>query len=348
MVGGDTGSAGSLVARILAGSWRSQPPPVDFSAYELESVEDRLMASGSAGLTWNRIKYDPRIAGSDVGSRFADAHRMHILHAGLHDQHLSQVLTALGDAGVRPIVFKGWDSSRLYPDRGMRPFGDIDLLIPPSQLEFARETLRDHGGLTDVDLEHPVEMGGSSLNELFERAVPTEHGGVEVLTLSDEDRLRVLCIHFLKSGGWRPLNLCDIAAVLEGGGVSDASTCLTTSRAVVSWVGSTIACARDLLGADLGASPWAGGLPPAPRWLTKAIIEAWGHPFPAEWGPAPPLLPPLSDPVGVARNLPQRWPSPVVSTIMTGSPVNRLPRPPFQLAYLARRAARYLATQKER
>jgi len=336
------------VARILTGSWRPEPPPVDFSAYELELVEDRLMASGSAGLIWNRIKHDPQMAGSDVGSRFADAHRMHILHAGLHDRRLARVLTLLGEAGVRPIIFKGWDSSRLYPDRGMRPFGDIDLLIPPGELGMVREALQIRDELEGVDLEHPVELAGSSLEQLFERAVPREHEDIEVLTLSEEDRLRSLSIHYLKSGGWRPLNLCDIGAVLESGDVLDASICLSPSRAVRTWVESTIACARDLLGADLGSSPWADGLRPAPKWLTKAIIEAWGHPFPTEWGPAPPLLPPLSDPIGVARNLPERWPSPIASTIMTGASVNRLPRLPIQLVYLAKRSVRYLATQDAR
>ena len=47
---------GVAVARVLAGSWRPEPPPVDFSAELLATAEPRLMAGSAAGMAGWRIR----------------------------------------------------------------------------------------------------------------------------------------------------------------------------------------------------------------------------------------------------------------------------------------------------
>jgi hypothetical protein len=42
-----------------------------------------------------------------------------------------------------------------------------------------------------------------------------ELNGAKIRILGAEDHLRLLCLHLLKHGAWRPLWLCDVAAALE-------------------------------------------------------------------------------------------------------------------------------------
>jgi len=44
--------------------------------------------------------------------------------------------------GVEPILGKGWAIARLYPERGMRPYGDIDLA---SILTISKRLSSDEG-----------------------------------------------------------------------------------------------------------------------------------------------------------------------------------------------------------
>ena len=48
------------------------------------------------------------------------------------EERRDRALSALADAGQSAIVLKGADwAFRVYPDPGMRPMVDIDLLAPP-------------------------------------------------------------------------------------------------------------------------------------------------------------------------------------------------------------------------
>jgi hypothetical protein len=67
------------------------------------------------------------------------------IEAVRHD-HLRLTLDALGRAGVEPIVFKGAAlAASHYPDPWLRPRGDTDLLIAPSQLERVNAALETLG-----------------------------------------------------------------------------------------------------------------------------------------------------------------------------------------------------------
>lgn len=56
------------------------------------------------------------------------------------------LLTALVDAGATPVVMRGlWLGETLYPDPGLRPHTDVDLLIPLDRLNQAIEALAQLG-----------------------------------------------------------------------------------------------------------------------------------------------------------------------------------------------------------
>jgi hypothetical protein len=78
-------------------------------------------------------------------------------------------------------------------------------------------------------------------------------GDIPVKVLSPEDHLSMLCVHFLGHGGWRPIWLCDIAAAMESLTESfDWQTCLGEDTRRAGWILSALACAHEILGAQLG------------------------------------------------------------------------------------------------
>ncbi len=343
------------MSRVLAGSWRPAPPPPDFTVDELLAVQEHVLASGAGALAWWRIRDTPVLAGTPVGARLRDAFRVHRLHAGVHERDIAAVIPALRGAGCEPILIKGWDAARAYPERGLRPYGDIDLLVRPAELPIARAALADlpQGGA--VDLTHDVEVPNDerALDELFARSrlVPlgrTVSADLPVRVLAREDALRLSCLHLLKHGAWRPSWLCDVAVSIEAlGGDFNWEGCLGDDANRRGQVLATVALAGSLLGAELGGTPeGTEGLPPT--WLLRRTFRAWSSPWPIEHGPAPEALAPLSRPMKVLRGLRARWPDPIVASVSIDAPFDGRPRLPFQLAYTARRAGRYLRSQKDR
>ena len=47
--------------------------------------------------------------------------------------------------GVEPLVLKGWAAARLYGEPGLRPYGDLDLCVLPSEEAAARTALQAPG-----------------------------------------------------------------------------------------------------------------------------------------------------------------------------------------------------------
>jgi hypothetical protein len=62
------------------------------------------------------------------------------------DAALAEAVQMLDARGVQSILLKGVGTARwLYDHPHERPYGDIDLLVPPSQFESASDTLQQHG-----------------------------------------------------------------------------------------------------------------------------------------------------------------------------------------------------------
>ncbi len=61
---------------------------------------------------------------------------------------LQPLLHAWADAGIELLLFKGfWLAERVYPVPGTRFFGDVDILIPPAQINTAASTAHEQGWL---------------------------------------------------------------------------------------------------------------------------------------------------------------------------------------------------------
>ncbi len=317
---------GELGARAVAGAWRSQPPARHLSPAEVERVTPHLLACGLGGLGWHAL-------GGEGPLR--DAHRMHAIHARLHERRLHAVLDACDGAGVDPLLIKGWAAARRYPAPALRPFGDVDLVVADADRARAA-ALFPEGGEHDVDLDHfSLSLGGVPVDELFAASRTVPFGDRAVRVLGDEDDLRVLALHFLGSGGWRLLSLCDVATAVEARGPGfDWDRALTSGRTRRGWVLTALALARDLLGADVRDTPAARVRVPA--WLRDHVLAGFAS-VPADHIPAAAFAG-----AGVTarlRALRHRWPAdPLLASLRHGAPLTRFKPVPVAAWDLAMRA----------
>lgn len=335
-------SRGELVAAALAASWRQTPAAPEFSASDLTSITPLLLESGAGALAWRGIR-DSFLAEIPAAAELQQAYRLHAIQAALHEINIKQVFKLFRTAGVEPMLVKGWAIARLYPEPGLRPYGDIDLCVRPEEYKTARKILRDAGDRYPVDLHNGIGLlDDREWDEVFIRSQLMPLEDLEVRVLSAEDHLRVLCFHLLRHGVERASGLCDIAVALEARPKSFSwDICLGKNRRHADWIAVTIGLAGELLGAEIGDTAFAAK-ERQPAWLVNCVLKAWGRPFSTHFTQQASLDFYWNHPRGFLQALAARWPTPVVGTVGTGGAFNSLPRFPYQLGYLLLRSGRFL------
>ena len=122
------------------------------------------------------------------------------------DRMAAEVIGALGEAGVEPLLLKGPVLARwLYEDGAARPYDDIDLLVAPRDLRRAYAVVERLGfvglarGRDVLDLADTLNGAGLHPAEawrlLRERSVPMTLAAVEVLTLDPSARALHAALH---------------------------------------------------------------------------------------------------------------------------------------------------------
>ena len=210
---------GRVMASVMASAWRPCPPPLDISAQELADITSALLETGGGALGWWRVRHS-QLRSSPAAQRLKQAYWLHSLQAALHEKQVAQAVSLLRSAGVEPLLAKGRAVARAYPELGLRPYGDIDLFVPPSQYVDAQAALSAPGvRAVPVDLHcgfaDLFDLDDRTIDELYRRAEGITVGDVQVRILGAEDHLRFLCLHLLRHGLWRAIWLCDIGAILE-------------------------------------------------------------------------------------------------------------------------------------
>ncbi|MBV9210557.1 MAG: nucleotidyltransferase family protein [Acidobacteria bacterium] len=329
-----------LISSLLTGAWRETPPPPEISAAELEQVAPLLIASGGGALAFWKLRHSA-LADTRAAADLKQVFRLYTLQAAIHEREIAQVIKLLKGAGVEPILVKGWSMARHYPQPALRPYGDIDLFVRPEEFGRAEKVLAsEEGKKFFVDLHKGANhLDEQAFEHLFARSEAVRLGEVSVRVLSPEDHLRILCVHFLHHGAWRPAGLCDIALLVEASGQSfDWKACLTKNRKRAGWVTCTIGLAHQLLGADLTGTPVADAALKLPRWLVPAVLKEWENPVSVDHVVPPPLAHRLSHPVETLKAIKKRWPpNPIQATVVMNGSFNELPRIIFQTGnYLAR------------
>lgn len=332
---------------MLAGSWRCSPPALDCSKAELEEIAPLLLRSGAAALCWRRLRQS-ELRDAPAAKEFHQAYRQNFLQAAVRERTIEKVFGLLRAAGVEPILVKGWAAARLYPERGLRPHGDIDLCVRPEQFAEAETALWEALGYEryEVDLHGGFDtLGGGGVDAIYARSRLLKLNGTDVRVLGREDELRVLSIHMLREGAWRPLWMCDVAAAVELAGTDfDWDRCLTDNRRQADWVNCAIRAAHRLLGADIRDTPAARTLRPLPRWLVPTILKEWASRRPSmrERHRAP-MASYFSRPAGILKGMRHRWPNTIEATVVVRGPFNDWPRLPFQLGSYVARTVKFAA-----
>ncbi len=335
-------SCGALIAAILTGAWRKAVPPAEISSQDLARIAPVLLASGSGALVWRKI-CNSSLRASPSSAELHEAYRLHSIQAAVHDQKIQRLINCLVSAGVRPLLGKGWAAARLYPEPGLRPYGDFDLYIPREQHEIAVDALKDPAvrGIP-VDL-HPgfAELDDRPVSELYSRARTVRTNEVDVPVFGPEDHLRLLCLHMLRHGAWRPLWLCDIAVSLEAQPEKfDWDYFLGGDARRADWSAHAVKMAHELLGAEIDSTGLGRRAERMPRWLITTVLRQWGSP-PIPHGLRTPMASYLRRPAAFLRALAERWPNPIEATVDLRGSFNDLPRLPYQLGECVLRTARF-------
>ena len=338
----------SLVARVLAGSWRSTDlPALQLSETELDQVTPLLYDSGAAALGWFRIS-KTAMRNCPSAEVMHQAYRLQSLQSDIHEQKIQKIFRLFREAGIQVLLAKGWAVAGLYDSKALRPFGDIDLCVQPNDFTRAQELIATPEAADCwVDLHQSFsELHERSFGELWLRSSSLQLQDEEIRILSSEDQLALSAIHLLKHGAWRPLWLCDIAVIIESVSPDfDWGVCLGENGTRGKWIKSAIGMAIELLEADPARLPDSVRTE-VPAWLIESVLKHWQRPFAI-------YQPPMSHPIPMRNlirqpsllleGLRQRWPDPILATISVNGEFNNLPRFPYQLANCVSRLTRFFA-----
>src|SRR6266849_9181457 len=149
-------SSGPLT-RVLSLAWREVPEAIDISAEELTEVSPLLLGSGTGSLVWHRIR-NSNLRDSPIAFQFQQAYRQHTLEAARHERDIMAIVAVMRSRGIEPILIKGWSVARLYPEKGMRPYDDTDLVIRRDQYSIAQTVVQEQRSTEfTVDLHNGLE-----------------------------------------------------------------------------------------------------------------------------------------------------------------------------------------------
>jgi hypothetical protein len=252
------------------------------------------------------------------------------------------------DADIEAILFKGWSIANYYANRLLRPLGDIDLLVRSKDFAAASELFSRPEAISCwADLHDGLfELKDRSTSDLFDRSQIEIAGAVRVRVLSAEDHLALLAIHLLKHGAWRPVWLCDIAAIVESLPANfDWKICFGSSKRRADWIASSIVLAHKVLGAGIDRVPLTKSQKQVPEWFVDALFEQWGNLFPGDHLPVRPrplMSQSFKSPRETLKAIGERWPTPIIATFDMHGRINSLPRFPYQLGAFAFRVGNFL------
>jgi hypothetical protein len=192
-----------------------------------------------------------------------------------------------------------------------------------------------HCGAADLD-DRPFDA-------LQARALFQPMGDVTVRVLGPEDHLRLLCLHMLRHGAWRPLWLVDVAVALESRPADfDWEYFLSGDPRRTEWAASAIGVAHHLLGARVQGTPMEASAGRLPRWLIPTVLDQWGRgkPLPQQGRRIHSYL---RNRAGLLEALRTRWPNAIQATVSVHGAFNEWPRWPFQIGDCLRRTGVFVA-----
>ena len=208
-----------------------------------------------------------------------DEVRWSLLARKKSEKAILEAFRSFREQGIEPILIKGWAAARNYPPEKPRFYGDIDLAVGEDSYDAAHTLVESpNSPVKGVDLHRELRhLDNVDWQQLFSRSTLVSVNDDTIRILAPEDHLRVLCVHWLTTGGENKERLFDILYAVENRSDSfDWSTCLdvvTPERR--SWVVSTVGLAHKYLGLSLDGIPFADEARDLPEWLTACVEKGW-------------------------------------------------------------------------
>jgi hypothetical protein len=335
---------GILIAAALKGAWRPASHIPSLSAEQLSGMVPFILAGGAGALLWWHAGASlPSQSGSTEALK--QAYLLHTVQAAVHERKIKQGIEFFRSRNVEPLLGKGCAIASLYPEPGLRPFGDFDFYVSPNEYNDLIKAVKSHEA-PDIPLDlHQgcAELNDRGFEELFARSRIISYGGVDVRILGPEDHLRLICLHSLRHGAWRPIWLCDIAVAYESSAHElDWDYLLSGDARRTDWLICALGLARQLLDLSVDAPRIEPRVRNLPYWLVPETLKQWGTPFVPQ-GRRMPMRHFLKHPKGVISALLERWPNGIEATVDIRGSFNNMPRLPFQLTDCASRVLSFLA-----
>ncbi|HLA96750.1 MAG TPA: nucleotidyltransferase family protein [Pyrinomonadaceae bacterium] len=213
-----------------------------------------------------------------------DDTRWYLLQNKANEARIREAFHLFRDQGIEPILIKGWAISRFYPDNHLRTYTDIDLAVSSAEVDKARLLLQtDSAKRLSVDLHDELRhLDTLGWDDLFARSALIDLEGASVRVLSEEDHLRVLCVHWLTDSGSSKERLWDIYYAVDRRSPGfDWAKCLgSVSDTRQKWIISAIGLANKYLRLSIEDLPFAEEAKRLPKWLTESIEREWEHGIP--------------------------------------------------------------------
>lgn len=262
--------------------------------------------------------------------------QLKLLKLKVQEKRLNDVWKKFTDADLTPILIKGWATAIFYPNPAERLYVDFDLVFDPGEFEKAQEFSRVSEMGIAIDFHNgPRHLDSFSFAQLYQNSVLKECGEGFVRVPSDEDHLRIICVHWLNDGGADKEKLWDIYyAVRNRRSDFDWEKCLSVVDGKRRfWVICAIGLACRYLNLPSDDLPFADEFKRIPKWVYRTVER--------EWKSDVKLLPLhyfLKDKKELWKQIKKRIPpNPIQATIEVNGPINNFPRIYYQLADVIKR-----------
>lgn len=221
---------------------------------------------------------------------------------------LYPILQAFSDNSIPVMLLKGAALCQtVYDDMGLRPFGDIDILVSEADVQRAGHIMEELGfeivlGIYRVSDDHNAEFGwhwayhkGDNVIELhwdltersgpfhldmdqyWQGAIPVKVEGHSALIMNEECQLIHLCLHQFKHQWQHIRDLTDVALLAEKIGAEghwDSMLKMARSQGLDRCVYFNLALANRVLGLPVDGFPLSEFInKPKPGRVSSAMIE---------------------------------------------------------------------------
>lgn len=215
-----------------------------------------------------------RILAPDTGE-----YRWGLLQTKAMEVRAGRAFSLFREAGLEPVLIKGWAAARLYPLGHFRLSTDTDLGVPADDFASAAALASSERatGLA-IDLHRELRhLDTVNWEDLYRNSklMPTESGDLRVLR--DEDHLRVLCVHWLTDGGTNVERLWDIYY-----GIANRPSDFDWERFLDivdarrrRWLVCAVGTAARYLALDLSGTPIEKDAVQLPTWYIDSLESEW-------------------------------------------------------------------------